>query len=198
MDVLEKDYFINDANDMEELDIIKERCQDFLKESKGYALFKNLPTTYADFQKVKVRVKKETSEYDSIFNEAFDDEITYLRQRAIFTNGYTGFEPNEDNDYEPFYIFPIDGYNFLYSNEVENSSNEYKRVFDVILEEFGDEKGKDIIIDILKFNYISERLPEGIDKGCEIIIYGIPFYYALRVSCVKSYGSLYETLIKED
>lgn len=191
------DEIIAESMEMQEIKLIRERCSEFLQDSRGLALFKNLSTEYAGFQKIKVRTHKTVERDDETFNEAFVERIPNIRQRAIFANGSASFEPDEDPELEPFYIFPIDGYKFLYSPEVENSSKDYKHVFHLLLEEFGEDNGKEIILDMLKFTYKSEDLMFGIQQGCEIIIYSVPYYYAIRVSSVKNYSDLLSGLLSD-
>lgn len=166
-----------------EIQLIKTGCSQFLKESQGQPLFKNLSVKYMDFDKVKVRKRKgEAGEFTETFNEAFEFQHPGIRQRAIFTNGGSSFEPIFNEELEPFYMFPIDGYKFMYSKEVENSGQEYKQVFETLFEQFGEEKGNAVLTDLLRFTYTSTALNEGIESGSEIIIYGIPYFYAIRTS----------------
>jgi hypothetical protein len=180
---------LHNPNKQTPLSVIRERCSVFLKESKNQSILKNLPKKYDDLQKVKVRTHKSNDHFTDSFNHAFETEHHKLRQRSIFANGEVSFEP-ANPPLEPFYIFPTDGYKFLYSREVENSSNDYKHVFESIFEEFGEIKGKRVVADVLNFTYCSEQLTEGIISGAEIIIYNIPFYYAIRPDKSKSYHDL--------
>lgn len=174
---------------------INHRITQFIEESKGVPLLKNLPSSYGDFHKVKVRFKK-PSEFSQTFNHAFED-VSHLHQRAIFANGPSSFERSTDTSQEPFYIFPTNGYKFMYCTEVSRSSVEYKQVFDALFEQFGNDKGQaiDVISDLLKYNYIKENLYEGLSSRAEIVLYGIPFYYALKQSLVKDYTDLYYAML---
>lgn len=194
---MQVDELIQESMSLEEFRVIRERCGSFLMDSGGFALFKNLPADYADFQKIKVRMHKGSSPEEDTFNEAFAEKVPNIRQRAIFTNGIASFEPSNNPDLEPFYIFPIDGFKFLYSPEIENSSKDYKQVFDLLLEEFGSDAGKDIILDMLKFTYKSDDLMLGIQQGCEIIIYSVPYYYAVRVASIKNYADMLSGLLSD-
>ena len=152
------DDLIQSDDSREELAIIAERCSQFVEEAAGNPLLKNLPSEYGDFHKVKVRKRKRrkqdpSEEFAEVFNEAFEEELHDLRERAVFTNGESSFEGADSEELEPFYIFPIDGYRFMYSREVENSSQDYKAVFDSIFEQFGATKGNEVISDLLKFTY---------------------------------------------
>lgn len=183
-----------------QLQILTKQCSQFFAETEGRCLLKSLPTTYENFHKVKVRKRKkrknDSKEFAETFNEAFEDELTQLRERAIFTNGVNSFERTPDRSLEPFYIFPIDGYKYMYSKEVENSSEDYKNVFSAIFSEFGYEKGNEIAADLLKFSYTSTKLCEGIDSGAEIILFNIPYFYAIRQSFLEDYNDILETINK--
>ena len=164
-------------------------CSEYLEESKGYPLFKNLPVEYDDIHKVKVRQRKRNDNFTKTFNEAFT-EVPNLRQRSIFTNGEMTFI-KEDGKREPFFIFPINGYKYKYSPEVTNSKEDYQQAFDVILEQIDE---PNVLKDILKYTYISENLSQGISQGSEIIFYGIPYYYAVRVSSIDTYEQFVEKI----
>jgi hypothetical protein len=177
-----------------ELCLIKDRCSIFLEQSRGQPLLKNLSCNYQDFDKVKVRKRKDNCEFAEAFNEAFETQHPGLRQRAVFANGAPSFEPADDPNLEPFFIFPVDGFKFMYSREVKNSGQEYKQVFETLFEQFGEEKGNEVITDLLRFTYTSDNLHEGIASGSEIIIYGIPFFYVVRCSKVEDYQDLMSTI----
>lgn len=177
---------------------LAKHCQQFLKESSRLPLLKSLSVEYNDLHKVKVRQRKNKNTFSETLNQAFQDEHTKIFQRAIFANGEKSFSLSENN-VEPFYIFPIDGYKFIYSKEVENSTSEYKQVFDALFEQFGNdnEQATTIITDLLKFTYTKENLSEGIELGSEIIIYNIPYYFAVRTSLVDNeYDKLLTSLTK--
>jgi hypothetical protein len=178
-----------------EIQLLKNSCAQFIKESNGQPLFKNLSVSYNNFDKIKVRKRKgESGDFTETFNEAFETQHPGLRQRAIFANGRTTFSPLFDGVVEPFYIFPTNGYKFMYSREVENSGQEYKQVFDTLFEQFGEEKGNEVLTDLLKFTYTSINLNEGISSGSEIIIYGIPFFYAIKANSADNYAELISSI----
>jgi len=176
------------------LEPIKQQCAQFFEESAGLPMVKSLPQIYEDFKKVKVRKRKHTNTFSNMFNGAFKNEINNLRERSIFANGLAAIEHNIMESTEPFYIFPIDGYKFLYSKEVEDSNKNYKQVFESILDQLGEQSGKDVVTDLLRFTYISENLVAGIESGAEIILYGVPYYYAVRESCIDNYDELLTVL----
>jgi hypothetical protein len=185
------DLLLSD-NEFSAIDVIKENCSQFIYQSNGVPLLKNLPRTYNDFHKVKVR-KRKGDKINTPFNEAFD--YHHLRQRAIFANGLSSLEESDQNDIA-FYIFPIDGYRFLYHKNVQNSNTEYQKSFDTILESLGDNKGASVIADMLQFSYVDNMdLSEGIESGAEIIIYNIPYFYSIKELSLNNYESFYSTLL---
>lgn len=152
--------------------LIQDMCGDFLKESEGNPLFKMLPQTYQDIQRVKIRTRKRKDQFSETFNEAFD--YTYkLRQRSLFT--YTSLI--EEDDKEPFFVFPIDGYRYLYNTEITNSEKRSQTSMDVIT--------KDIMVEMLKYTYSDKNLVEGVQSGAEIIFFGIPAFYVARCSIIE-------------
>lgn len=159
-------------------------CTQFLKESEGLPLLKGLPTAaYSSFAKIKVRHRKQKGAFTETFNNALD--VIKLRQRAIFANS-----PTQKYQY---YIFPTNKYRFVYSEEVQDSGEEYKNVFESLLDKFDQNPEKAIAIttDLLKYTYTDKNLAEGIQRKSEIIIYNVPFYYAVKQSIVN-YDNLLE------
>lgn len=178
-----------------DLRAIGEQCSAFIEESGGLPLFKALPTNYTDVQKVKARRRNIRTSFADTFNEAFAGHINSLCQRAIYAYGLSTIEEATD-ELDPFYVFPIDGYRYLYSTEVESSSDDYKQVFEMMFEQFGTDKGKEVIADLIKFSYNSTNLVEGIERGSEIIFYDIPYYYAVRATTIPDYDDLLTLISK--
>lgn len=170
--------------------VIHQQCSKFVSESGGLAVVKLLPTEYKDVHKVKARKRNLNTPFTETFNQAFKEIGGDLCQRAIFAQGEETFVSENTQDQEKFYVFPINGYKYLYSEEVCNSSSDYKKVLDVMFEHFGGEKGKDVVTDLIKFSYKTSDLREGINQGAEIIFYNIPFYYAVRSSLYEDYADL--------
>ena len=171
---------------------IAENCHQFLEESGGFPMVKLLPKTYQDFQKVKIRKRKHETGFANSFNEAFEHEMHQLRERSLFANGEVFLRENinTDKSLEPFYVFPIDGYDFLYSKEVTNSTENYSAVFKEIFNQLGESSAEKVFTDLIKFTYTSSNLQEGLESGAEIIVYGIPYYYSIRESAINDYNKL--------
>jgi hypothetical protein len=166
--------------------VIIRECSQFLRETAGIPVLKQLPLRADLLQKVKVRHQKRTDCVAEAFSKAFN---TNLRQRAIFAYG----NPPMVEGSNPCYIFPIDGYKFLYSREVQNSTTEYQQVLNTLFESLDGTKAVEIVTDLVKYTYIRENLIEGIMSDSEIIFYGIPYYYAVRVESCPTYSKLLNT-----
>lgn len=171
---------------------IYSECSQFLHESRGIPLFKNLPATYSDVHKVKVRLRKRGDSISEVFNKAFQD-TPKLRQRSVFT--YTTPPAILEHNLDLFYVFPINNYKFLYSREVTNSNGDYKSVMDTLLETFDNaDTAIEMITDLLKYTYSTVNLHEGLSARAEIIFHKIPYYYALRVNAYPDYKQVYNNI----
>ena len=185
---------INDvlhSTDYSGFEPIGESCHQFFEEAGGFPMVKLLPRTYQDFQKVKIRKRKNVSIFANSFNEAFEHEMHQLRERSLFANGEIFLEHElVDRTLEPFYVFPIDGYDFIYNKEVSNSTENYSVVFKEIFNQLGESSADKVFAELMKFSYTSDNLQEGLSSGAEIIVYGIPYYYTIRHSVINDYNNL--------
>jgi hypothetical protein len=174
---------------IQEIQTIKRECSQFLTEAAGSPLLKALPETYFNFHKVKVRLQKRHDQVSEVFERAFGSEFANLRQRAVFSYPV---KPHIHEGSDLFYVFPINGYKYLYSKEVSNSGTEYQHVIDTMCEQFDDpSQASDLVSDLLKYTYVSDNLREGIAADSEIILYGIPYYYAIRVNACREYAPFF-------
>jgi hypothetical protein len=172
------------------LPTIRQECAQFLRESNNLPLLKNLSRDNEGFKKVKARRRNAHEIFVEAFNASFSTHKN-LFQRAVVANGEASFTPSADSKLEPFYIFPIDGYRFLYNPVVNNSIKQYNEDIEKMLHTVSD---KSVAIDmfsaVIKNSYISKDLPNGIRIGAEIIIYDIPYFYAIRKSLIDDYSEL--------
>ena len=150
---------------------IAKECSEFLETCNNNLIVKNLPSKYQGFAKVKVRFGKSKNEFSKTFDEAFKENKYELHKSAIFAYTDINILPTE-TDLEPFYIFPINGYKFIYNPTVRNSLNEFSSL----------NINEDLITDLLKVSYKNDSLTEAFKNKCEIILYNIPYYYAIRTS----------------
>lgn len=171
---------------------IQRYCSQFIEEANRQPLYKWLPNTYNDLHKVKVRQQKKQDAVTHVFNKAFEQEHVNIRQRAIFT--YSHIPENTDPSQDLFFVFPTDGYKYMFCTEVQNSTTEYRHMISTLLETMSDNNQRvfDIVSDLLKFTYTKTNLLEGILKGTEIIFYGIPSFYVVRCNSVDNYQSILE------
>ena len=168
-----------------------DECSRFLDESQGIPLYKTLPISTQDVNRIKVRHKKNNNKLSEAFTEAFK---TNVREKSIFTSAKKPSIIEEDK--ELFYVFPTNNYKCLYSTEIHNSQTEYKVVCEALFEHYTDEQeAVSIISEMLKISYTNQNLCEGLYKEAEIMIYGIPAYYAVRESSI-AYDDLMYVLNK--
>lgn len=167
---------------------IEKECSKFIIESRGLPLLKNLPKNSDGFRKVKVRKKKNNKELiTNVFNDTFKEHHDLI-QRCIFAQSVLSFKLDESNlDVEPFYIFPINGYRYMYAKNVNNTTDTYNQTLSKLVENYG-EKGIKTFQEILKYQYVFDDLSEGLSTNSDIIIYDIPYYYAIRYTLIDDYS----------
>jgi hypothetical protein len=161
------------------LPTISTECSQFLDDANGKYLVRSLPKKYEGFVKVKVRLKKQKTDFIESFNKAFKNKRSDLHQRAIFTYGDINTLKIEENE-EPFFIFPINGYKLIFNPVVNHVQEDYSAYDKLSIE-------PDIISEQLKMSYRSGTLVEALNAKCEIVVYNIPYYYAVRASLVQNY-----------
>lgn len=175
------------------LTVIKSECSSFLHESAGSPIYKNITTSSSPISagmfKIKVRHKKsDNTPISMAYNSAFTQN---LREKAVFA--YSNITLCEQND-SLCYVFPKNGYKFLYSKEITHSNEEYKGVLDSLIENVDMDKAYTIITDMLKFTYTDKNLNEGIQSEAEIILYHLPYFYAVSTKRYPDYNSLLKTI----
>lgn len=176
----------NDTLEYSDAETLRTECSQFFKESESIPVFKLLPSNYGKFQKVKVRQRRSMAHMTPMFTEAFN--YTNLSNRAVFA--YPLIEEHQVG-LEPFFVFPINGYRFLYNKEVQNSNENYSDVLTKLAETIVDDQTSfDIVVDLLKYTYHNTNLAEGLSSKSEIIFYNIPYYYAVRKTAVVDYAEL--------
>ena len=80
----------------------------------------------------------------------------------------------------------------MFSPNVNNSEFEYDQRLRELTDATYEGKGRELLKEVLMFEYAQGTdLSTGIRNGDEIIIYGIPFYYAIKASSVNSYSTLF-------
>jgi hypothetical protein len=171
-----------------DLPTLQAECSDFLRESNGALLLKSLPKTYDGFRKVKVRKKNLNEVFVEAFNKSFTNHNN-LFQRAIFANGETSFVARGEVT-EPFYIFPINGYQYIYNPIVTNAFQQYKSDVDYLLKKISRAAAIDMFAKVIKRSYVDTDLPTGINSGAEVIIYDVPYYYAIRKSLLDDFKKI--------
>lgn len=167
---------------------ISTSCSQFLESAKGLPLIKTLPASYPNFHKVKVRRQRAENQVTDIFERAFGQTFANLRQRAVFAYPSA---PSITEGTELFYVFPVNGYKYMLSNEVSNSGETIQHLMQTMMEQMENtELVNEMVTDLVKQTYHSSSLFEGMKNGSEIILYNIPCYYAVRTTSCQDYKSL--------
>jgi asparagine N-glycosylation enzyme membrane subunit Stt3 len=166
--------------------IVAQECSQYLKESNGRPLYRSFNTHSSpitdNLYKIKVRHKKAT---ETALTEMYSNALVpKLRERSVFTYG-TLREAKEGE--AQYYVFPKDGYKYLYSKEITDSNDEYKQVIDTLIETVSYDRAYEIVTEMLKFTYSNTNLLEGIQEDAEILFYNIPYFYAVPVQSCSSY-----------
>lgn len=166
--------------------IIKD-CSQFLRQAKGSPLYINLPRSGDGFRKVKIRKKsKHKLPYEQYFDMAFMDQYKDLRLRSMIAHT-TETKPTDASS-ETFYAFPVDGFQILYNQNIQNYAQYISRLREVITNTSTSE-AETIVKNIFEYTYTRSSIEEAIASGGDILIYGIPYYYAIRKSLISDYKS---------
>lgn len=158
-------------------------CQQFIEEAGDQPMIKSCSNQYPDIHRVKVRKRKNNDEFTQTFNEAFYEQYPSVRQRSIIINNSVG------DGLEPFYVFPTDGFKFMYAPNITESDTQYRSTFDNITSSMP-YHGKELFQEVLTYTYINDSIKKAITETAEIIIYNIPFFYVVR--CNIKYDKLME------
>lgn len=166
--------------------VIKSQCGDFLRESNGLPLYKSYPAgVHTGFKRVKVRFQRRRDPTSKVFESAFGTNTSVgFRERSVIT---TGAYPAADH---PFYVFPTDGYEYIFSKQVKNSASDLTDVLNTISEQLDADESHDIVTDLLKYSYQNTNLVEGIVNDCEIIIHNISSFYIVDAQAYPNYNLL--------
>lgn len=162
--------------------LVKEACGDFLRAAGRQPLFKTMPSHYDDFRKVKVRFRRMNNEKSELINRSFQDQHNKLYQRSVFAWTDRSCLPATE---DAFYIFPINGYEFLYNTEIKNSTLEYQKTLEVLMKEARSaEEANALFSDVLKYTYESNDLDKAFEAKSEVIVHNIPFFYSVRADVI--------------
>jgi len=169
---------------------IADECSHFIKECHNYPLIKKLKCNGEFVRKIKVRKKSRKDGFIQNFNSAFDDMYNNLHGRSIFCND-VHMDNSEDEGMERFYVFPINGFKFLFNPSVDYH-REYQELYEKMSKLMTHEECEKVFVDIIQYSYKESNVPlhEALLSEKEIIIFGIPYYYAVKVNKFPTYSLL--------
>lgn len=165
--------------------ILKE-CNQFLEESNQRPILRALSKNGDGFRKVKIRKKNKYDDpLEHYFDNAFVNKYKDVRLRSMIVHTTNSLDVAEEQ--ELFYVFPIDDYKILYNKQVNNYAV-YAASLRPLLEEL--DSAELLLTHLFEHTYESQNLVEAIDSGAEILIYNIPYYYAIRKSLYRDYNDV--------
>lgn len=158
---------------------IKGECSEFINNCGGFPMYKNLPSSREGFIRVKARHRKIPDHaFSDAFNTAFKNQTNNLLSKSIFCNSKEALP----SDHEKYYIFPINGYRILYSQNEKNSSATYQKALMEILDIVAEKQAISLLTTILSDDYTDDKLENALSQDREIIIYNIPYFFAIKCS----------------
>lgn len=160
-----------------QLESITRDCSQFLFESNGLPVYKHVENKRTNFTKIKIRVRNSTASFVESFNAAFGSNI---RQRSLYANG------NLQSSEHTYYVFPADGYRYLYNPLVSDSTvyeNQFSNLNDDVM-----------FSELVQLHYSNNNLTEGIQTGAEILFYNTPYCYAVNTTLFDDYDDLLSML----
>lgn len=165
--------------------ILKE-CNQFLAESNSKPLLRALPKIGDGFRKVKVRKKNKYNDpLEQYFDIAFLNKYREIRLRSMIVQTTAPNLTTEDK--ELFYVFPINEYKILYNRQIDSYAA-YAASLRPVVENL--DSAESLLVHLFEHTYESHSLEEAIDAKAEILIYNIPYYYAIRSSLYQDYNDV--------
>lgn len=168
--------------------MLRMNCDQFIEESQGLPLYKSLPSVYGSFKRVKVRFQKRKNLTSEVYEAAFGNGAGTFREKCVTAYGTS---PNQsDPNLSEYYVFPINGFKFMYSKQVMDSTTAFEGVVNTLIDNLPLSEGAAIATDLLKYSYQQENLVEGIRSGAEIIIHSVSNYYVVNAALYPNYKLL--------
>ena len=165
--------------------IIRAECGEYLRLSEGLPLFKTLPSSYGAFKRVKVRFQKAKDPTSAVFEAAFGHNKPGFRERVVITYP-TPQEVLETHDL--YYIFPVDGFRYMFSPMVRDSNVDIGGVVNTLIERLDFTEGSSLAADLLQYSYQNTNLVEGLRSEAEILLFDLPNFLAVRVDIDPHYN----------
>jgi len=174
---------------------IRDECGEYLSMAGPYPSIKRLSGDEASYhRKVKVRHKKNPTGVIRLLGKAMEHEARNIHMRCVSVNGPDIKEALSKNDAsELYYIFPINGFRYLYNNRVD-TFEQYQKTLKALLESktITRESAVQLVIDSMSYTYskFDIKLKEALKTSKEVIFYNMPYYYAVSVKKYPSYYTL--------
>lgn len=160
-----------------DLSLLRSQCSQFLRES-SLPLIKTLPSTKA-FYKLKARYRKQDPIAENINNAL---QIPLLLEKSVVVN-------NASDHLTKFYVFPINGYKFIYSDNIKESTQLFT-MYNII-------NNTELYANIIQDLTHNHNINEAIQSNNQIMLYNIPYCYCVNSNAIESYKNLLKILRQE-
>ena len=186
-----KRFLTEDLNQENIIELIKQDCSQFLKESKQYYLYRGIPNQTDEFIKLVPRIdrkpKNSRPEMQEDFNAAFEKLYgeSNIRAKAVFSTGSEMDTQFYAKGKEPYIIFPVDGYTYWWSPHISDIFVEFKDFLyandyakDILKDEYPDGSMEEFVE---SGEYTNKNLVDGFRSRSEIMLICTE-YYGIRVN----------------
>lgn len=158
--------------------MIRTKCSSFISESNSLPIFKRLDFTYGTSSKVKVR-HSQTFATNRVLDDAFSSSIENTIV-PVTTQALDFVTPSD----EWYYVFPTNGYKFLYSEYIPD----YRYLIATMESKNVD---RSVMVEAIRETYTNnEQLSQGIGSSVEIMLYGLQSFYVVSCSAYPIYTEL--------
>jgi len=174
---------------------VANECGEFIDNCGGYPLIKQLNSDGNFIKKVKVRKKNKKDTFIKRFDNAFNDIHNNLHGRSIFCNGDNMDLSNQKDKHDKFYVFPIDGFKFLFNSEV-SYHRDFQEIYNKMSRFMDKKKCEKVFVDLIEYSYKETdiSLRDALLTEKEIIIFDVSYYYAIRMNKFPDYPLLIQQI----
>lgn len=159
--ILESAKYYFESNFESVLDQISTDCSHYL--GSKVALFKQLPSTTNQAQKIKLRHRR-SDEFHHQFNQAMD--VLKLYERSLTC--YTSTARELTDGYDWYAVYPPNGFRYFY-NPAVGDLNQLRDIDPSLLKQ------------VIDLSFLSERLQSHTHLDPEVIIFDMSAYYAIKL-----------------
>lgn len=83
-------------------------------------------------------------------------------------------------------MFPINGFRILYNQQIDDYNSYIKNLEGIL---HNTNSMEHLLKSLFEYAYVEGDILEAVKSGSDILVYDIPYYYAVRKSLVQSYDN---------